>query len=575
MPTPLHAHFEIPEDAKSSFPMIPDDDDDAATAMASVNPEMVVEMNMPGIVLPLFVEGAAPIGLVPGENLPFAYVNWETMQSAVLSPTGAQFSVIPVEIGANQVPIPIGDGVIVSCGPFECSESPMAPEISIANSAVCNDWDPTVEIQVGKVDNDVVEATADDGSTDTDGVDLGIVTSSSVAMKVTHVFSGVAKGTNSETSTDAAKGSDKALAMKAVSGVIVVDSDGGTPDDATDDTVACETTYDAGSITDRPEGCFRLIGPGAMGRANAKTGAPNGPDYLSGYSLELAAVGAGVSWGRVDWDPDPFKDLKCESVSMMVSDEVDICGMFEEEVDYAIGEGWSPEVVFNAAHRAVMWRAAAEKSGTNAADGGTEGKYFKTLWFDDDLDGKIMNANSRRPTVDGSAAGAASNTKHDLYNQNNGTDNANIEMIWEHLTDVDGDLTAGDLGKVDLVSDSDDEDTEDVNESTAPGNPDGNADNYPADLAGADDFRECSEADGGDDDDGTICDAVWTRDAEILFADGTFGCTTSRMVSITCTWDADGGMAQGRNALPSAADLDSDPINTDNNRANFLKCEAE
>ena len=81
------------------------------------------------------------------------------------------------------------------------------------------------------------------------------------------------------------------------------------------------------------------------------------------------------------------------------------------------------------------------------------------------------------------------------------------------------------------------------------------------------DFFECSEDDGGDDDDGSICDAEWTRDAEVLFADGTFACSTTRMVTVTCTWDADGGMAQGRNALPSAF--------TAGDKKFFLKCEAE
>ena len=89
------------------------------------------------------------------------------------------------------------------------------------------------------------------------------------------------------------------------------------------------------------------------------------------------------------------------------------------------------------------------------------------------------------------------------------------------------------------------------------------------------DFRGCSEDDGGDDADGSECDAEWENDVTILFADGTFGCSTTRDVTITCTWDADGGMAQGRNALPDAADLDSDPANTDNNRANFIKCTAK
>ena len=85
------------------------------------------------------------------------------------------------------------------------------------------------------------------------------------------------------------------------------------------------------------------------------------------------------------------------------------------------------------------------------------------------------------------------------------------------------------------------------------------------------DFYECSEDDGGDDDDGSICDATWVRDAEVLFADGTFGCTTTRMVTITCEWDADGGMAQGRNALPDSFI----GAGATSNKSNFLKCEAE
>ena len=172
-----------------------------------VNPEMVVDMNMPGIVTPLFVQGAAPIGLLPGENTPFTYVDWQAMQSMVIT-AGVTFSVQAVEIGANQVPIPIGPSVFVTCGPFECAEDSMTPpELSIANSPMCTDWDPSVEIQVGKVDNDVIDPDtgeeATDGVNTNDGVDLGIVTSSSLAMTVKHIMSGVSGGTNSETPVDA------------------------------------------------------------------------------------------------------------------------------------------------------------------------------------------------------------------------------------------------------------------------------------------------------------------------------------------------------------------------------------
>ena len=94
---------------------------------------------MNAIVQPLFVEDASPIGLVEGEQWPFAYVSWNALQSMVLE-TGAQFLVTPVMIGANQMPVPIGDGTIVTCGPFTCATDPMAPEFGIADSATCEGW---------------------------------------------------------------------------------------------------------------------------------------------------------------------------------------------------------------------------------------------------------------------------------------------------------------------------------------------------------------------------------------------------------------------------------------------------
>ena len=91
------------------------------------------------------------------------------------------------------------------------------------------------------------------------------------------------------------------------------------------------------------------------------------------------------------------------------------------------------------------------------------------------------------------------------------------------------------------------------------------------------DFFECSEGDGGDDDaDGgtTICDAEWVNDVTVTFADGTFGCKTTRDVTITCEWDADGGRAQGRNALPDVFRANDIEGGADSNLSNFLKCTA-
>ena len=147
-------------------------------------------------------------------------------------------------LGANQEMEPTGDVMYITCGPFECVEGSDAPELSIANSTVCTAWDPTVEIQVGKIDNDVVDLDAGrrhrrclgrprTALTRNDGVDLGIVTSSSLAMKVKHVFSGVSLGgTNTSKTVDGkAKGSDQTLAMAAVAS-IYVDADEDDTDDS-------------------------------------------------------------------------------------------------------------------------------------------------------------------------------------------------------------------------------------------------------------------------------------------------------------------------------------------------------
>ena len=572
---PVMVMFSLSDDADSQHFMMADKDDDEATAMATVNTEIMVESNTTAVITPMFVDGASGVSVDAGaDNVPFSYVDWGLLQSAVLD-GGATFMVQRTTVGANQEMEPSGDVAYVTCGPFACADGSDAPMLSIENSGVCSAWDPMVEIQVGKIDNDVLDAddNVGEGEDDrtNDGVDLGIVTSSNgIAMTLKHVFSGVTGGTNTSVKTGAEEGSNKALTMK-----VVPDSDAVTVDTLGEDgavtAMACDNPYDMGTITDRPDGCFRFVGPGAKGRHDSK-GKITGPDYLAGYSIELSPVGANVGWGRVDWKDDPFEDLTCgDADPITVSDDVNICDMFEDEVDWAIGEGWSPTVVFTD-DRVFMWMATAEKSGNGVdADGDAKpfgGKNFKTLWFDDNLNGKIGGDGDANR--EGTLGTTTANPMHDLYDQNDSE--GNIEAIWEFLTDADGDLTAGDLGKADLRHFADDDDT-DVDE-TQPGNPDGIADNYldtdGDPILGADDYYKCSEADGGDDDDGTICDATWSTTEDVVFADGTFGCTATRPVTVTCTWDADGGMAQGRNALPTAFDGD-DPANL----KFFLKCEAE
>ena len=301
-----------------------------------------------------------------------------------------------------------------------------------------------------------------------------------------------------------------------------------------------------------------------------------------------------------------------------------VCDMFEAEVSNATAKGWSPEVVCDGDDQVVMWRAGRKAVTTE--------KMFKTIWFDDNLKNGILKDNKAADQADRAIAlgGTAASTSglHDLYDENDSA--GNIDKIWELLTDSDGDLiaSAGDLGKVDLISDTDSNATADdetsveveacttgnkwrkIFDSTGNGtadmytcgsdndvvtsatdavavsparyatHPDGKADNYvdTAPSVAFSDFRGCSEDDGGDNDPegaNTTCDATWVHDVTVTFADGTFGCTTTRDITITCEWNADGGMAQGRNALPTEAlNFDKTPATDANNLANFIECTA-
>ena len=141
---------------------------------------------------------------------------------------------------------------------------------------------------------------------------------------------------------------------------------------------------------------------------------------------------------------------------------------------------------------------------------------------------------------------------HDLYDNNN--DRRNIEVIWQFVEDADGDPKHGDFGKVDLRGSD--------RYSRVAGNdrldPDGMADNYTGDA------RPCTDLDGEG------CDAQWSEDYEVLFADGIFGCDTTRMVTISCEWDAQGelgnytrrdhdpevGPSSSATSIPAGATLD-------------------
>ena len=516
----------------------------------------MVSSNAAASITPMFVEDANPVSVSAGDdNMPFAFVDWAALQSDVVSEAGVTFKVTrDGTTGENA-----GDAAYVTCGPFRCTEGTdmmaMAPEITIDDSAVCAAWDPDVSLQVGFVDNNkmnaVAAATPDalstiayrpEVATDTansrpnDGVDVGWVISSTTAMTVTHHFNGVANGQNFSTSgLDASKGTSQALAMTNLSNDNrAATSDSATAarvDDtdfkgalflgdavgagATDDVDPCEDARytDPRSGLHKPDSCFRAVSAGST---------TSGTDYYGGYSIELTAKDSGVSWGKVVWssDTNPFKGLKCESMTFMATDvaEVDVCDLFEDDVDAAMAAGWGgsrgTSVSFIGGDSSTSLPASAARAAL-ADSTGTVQQHLVTLQITQPTASSQRFAALYHSDNDGSAKDPAA---HDLY----ATARNPLQIA---LLDKDGDPKYGDFGKVDFVGAADGTDADTLRDFGE----NGAAEN----AAGGE--SACSHADGEG------CDGMLEEMITVKFDAGiALGCSTTRDVMITCEWDANG-----------------------------------
>ena len=484
---PIEVSFTVGED--DGFPMKPDGGTDKEKATAEVNAKMVVSSNYNIAITPTFIEGAAAVNVAAGDNnMPFAYVDWNALQSDVVD-GGATFKIQKMAMGANQEMEPTGDVAYVACGPFECvsgDSSVTAPEITSMDDDSYTNWDPMLEVSYGWVDNDVFSNGADDANDiKNDGIDLGWITSSTLGMAVEHKFNSVPDGTNFDVEGPVAApnkkgeaGKAKALAVFATddpatdgedenervnsvaefNGALFDSCDPASPGDTAAMTVYGFDLINAGtgmtSGLGRPEECFKIDAD---------------PDWLSGYSVEFTPQNDGVTWGEIDW----FGDLEYEARTFEASDfATDICDMlFVNEVERAFEDEWTRDG-FN-----TRLTDADGAGGGNAyietwkvgPDEGLEARQFKTLWFDDDLDSDFLTAD--KPKSTDKAAAYRLKGANDLYGPDRGETlegdrvdgvraTGNVNQIWQMVIDDDNDPTS-DFGKVDLVSAKDDPTTAD------------------------------------------------------------------------------------------------------------------
>ena len=130
-----------------------------------------------------------------------------------------------------------------------------------------------------------------------------------------------------------------------------------------------------------------------------KTTAPTTSPAGALSSPRRAPASPGAAWtGKTD----PFEDLTCDAMTMMLLPTRWMsagCSRTKwrttpSAMDLEAGSGVRGRRERDDMRtRCVMWRAPAREGGGAADDRGTVGKVFKTVWFDDDLDGKIKNSN--------------------------------------------------------------------------------------------------------------------------------------------------------------------------------------
>ena len=319
----------------------------------------------------------------------------------------------------------------------------------------------------------------------------------------------------------------------------------------------------------KPENCFRMTVDHGLGR-----------NYLDAYTVEFAPKGADVAWGEIAWED--WEELICEPMTFSAMEQVDVCALFEDEVDRLPLPTAEP-IVIHSSHVAVGGNLVADAT-TLAGfdlkykfdDEASVRNQFASMWYLDDTtpaDAKDMwdayyndfyrDADPANTAPDGldRSLGASSTLAgavevdglrfitgsgrfrvNDADSLNTGDD---FRSVWIKTLDLDTDPIYGDLGKVSL--DGDDK-----------------ADNFLA----RDDSYDCTADDGGSAATGTdgaernssLCDA---HDVEIsssvtfVPAMGDIGCEPITVsYTLTCDWAADGNMKNSIAPDPDRSLLD-------------------
>ena len=619
-PSPLTVSMSPPDAdgdrACLGQPFCPDSGKDAKTAMATVNTKMMVTSSHSARITPMFMEGAGSVVVSAGsDETPFTHVSWSATQMSVAR-DGAVFMFEKVSVGAGQETTPTGDVAYITCGPFRCSdaamEEPAAPAITLEDSAACNEFEASLNLVKGMVKNASSEST-------NNGLDFGFTYTASHAATVTHEFSDVSFGGSggyrvSGGSISAASTPTALVMAPSGSGTRTVNHFGGADnrDDNQDSqdqpgpirngemgnaanaaadcfpvaavpapnalrgsyasvnrSLGEATATGSGSFT-QPEHCARLITDGLYEMVDDTGGKATVRyrNYLNGYRVHINPT-ASVVWGgsSVSWsslDDDPFDGLTCPSQTFEVSEMVDICQDFKDEVDdywgNGIGSGGNFQIEYVGSGQGTTARFNNIVIRNKAPSDATENTFADAyrprnarhahLWLvDSTSQASGAGIDGTRADDDLYLAAATWGARHGRgANADTATDygtNNWLPLMSVYMFDGDNDPKYGDFGKTDF---------------TASGADVGVADNKT--TINDDASQRCSSSDGV-----AGCDAKMTFDLSATFTRirDTDTCTHTIEQSITCTWDADGDRQRAGNGV-------FDITTASPNKSNFIKC---
>ena len=233
-------------------------------------------------------------------------------------------------------------------------------------------------------------------------------------------------------------------------------------------------------------------------------------------------------------------------MSWEASEMVDVCGMFEEEVDNLP----TPEAI-------AVTTSSTDTTNQSNLDGITLAGF--NLHFEDAGDNRhqftaMWYAREKEMPPPNLYADLADTADVDESDMVMGADGG----AWVKTIDDDYDPMYGDLGKVDIGGDDE-------------------SDNF----ADGDDSRDCTADDGGsakgkDDNNGTLCNAEDVEiETTVTFPLGLgYGCdAVEKTYTLTCQWDTRGNRS---NAVDTALTALTERTATDDgNIDNFVKCEVE